>query len=283
MLKQYFTILNLLLIVAIVYFSVNTFYGIAAMKLDPGQPNLAGSSKISIPVKETIPPLSHYNAIFDRNLFKTKAKADIKTSSINIDALKQTDLNLKLWGTVTGLADKTYAVIEEAKTRKQNLYRVGDTLQNATVKMVLREKVVLNVDGKDEVLEIEKVRSSIRFTSGVQPTQPPGTGQTQRITLRRAQIENALEDVNKLLTQVDLRPHYTDGNPDGILLNRIRPRSIFLRMGLRNGDIVTGVNGKPLRSVNDALSLYVGLRSAENLNLQLKRRGRSRTIDYSIK
>jgi general secretion pathway protein C len=100
--------------------------------------------------------LSHYNAIFERNLFKTKAKADIKSSSINIDALKQTDLNLKLWGTVTGLEDKTYAVIEEAKTRKQNLYRVGDTVQNATVKVVLREKVVLNVDGKDEVLEIEK-------------------------------------------------------------------------------------------------------------------------------
>jgi general secretion pathway protein C len=149
--------------------------------------------------------------------------------------------------------------------------------------VVLREKVVLNVDGKDEVLEIEKVRGSVRFTSGAQPMQRPGSGRSQRITLRRAQIENALEDVNKLLTQVDLRPHYTDGNPDGILLTRIRPRSIFLRMGLRNGDIITGVNGKPLQSVNDALSLYGGLRSAENLNLQLKRRGRSRTIDYSIR
>jgi general secretion pathway protein C len=172
MLKQYFTILNLLLIGAIVYFSVNTFYGIAAMKLDPGQPNLAGDSKISVSVKETLPPLSHYNAIFERNLFKTKAKADIKSSSINIDALKQTDLNLKLWGTVTGLEDKTYAVIEEAKTRKQNLYRVGDTVQNATVKVVLREKVVLNVDGKDEVLEIEKVPPRCNRCNGPDPGAP---------------------------------------------------------------------------------------------------------------
>jgi general secretion pathway protein C len=54
-------------------------------------------------------------------------------------------------------------------------------------------------------------------------------------------------------------------------------------MGLRNGDIITGVSGKPLQSVDDALKFYGSLSSGENLSLQLKRRGRSRIIDYSIK
>lgn len=282
-LKRYLTVLNFLLIGGIVYFSVNAFYGIMAIRLDPGQPDLNDRSKVSVPLKENLPPLSHYDAISDRNLFKTKAKSDIKTSAINVDTLKQTDLNLKLWGTVTGLKDQTYAVIEESKTRKQNLYRVGDTIQNATVKLVLREKVVLNVDGKDEVLEIEKVKSLATYTPAVQPDRSSRKIRPQRITLRRAQIENALEDVNKLLTQVNIRPHYTDGKPDGLLLTRIRPRSIFLRMGLRNGDVITGVNESPLQSVDDALKFYESLRSADNVTLQLKRRGRSRIIDYKIK
>jgi general secretion pathway protein C len=281
--KRYLTVLNFLLVGGIVYFSVNAFYGIMATRLDPGQPDLSDRSKVSVPLKENLPPLSHYDAISDRNLFKTNAKSDIKASAINVDTLKQTDLNLKLWGTVTGLKDQTYAVIEESKTRKQNLYRVGDTIQNATVKLVLREKVVLNVDGKDEVLEIEKVKSRARYTPAVQPDRRSRKIRPQRITLRRAQIENALEDVNKLLTQVNIRPHYTDGKPDGLLLTRIRPRSIFLRMGLRNGDIITGVNESPLQSVDDALKFYESLRSADNVTLQLKRRGRSRTIDYKIK
>lgn len=283
MLKRYFTILNLLLIGAVVYFSVNTFYKITAMRLDPDHPNLADRVKVSAPVKENLPPLSHYNTIIDRDLFKTNATTDIKPGTINIDALKQTSLNLKLWGTVTGLQEQTYAVIEESKTRKQNLYRVGDTIQNAIVKMVLREKVVLNVDGKDEVLEIEKVRSTAKTMPALQPAQMTRSTRPQRITLRRAQIENALEDVNKLLTQVNIRPHFRDGKPDGLLLTRIKPRSIFLRMGLRNGDIITGVNGSSLQSVDDALKFYESLRSADNVTLELKRRGRSRIIDYNIK
>ncbi len=282
-LKRYLTGLNVLLIGGIVYFSVNAFYDIMAIRLDPGQPDLSDHSKVSVPIKENLPPLSHYDAISDRNLFKTNAKGDIKTNAIDVDTLKQTDLNLKLWGTVTGLKDKTYAVIEESKTRKQNLYRVGDTIQNATVKLVLREKVVLNVDGKDEILEIEKVKTRSRYTPTVQPDRRSRKIRPQRITLRRAQIENALEDVNKLLTQVNIRPHYTDGKPDGLLLTRIKPRSIFLRMGLRNGDVITGVNESPLQSVDDALKFYESLRSTDNVTLQLKRRGRSRIIDYKIK
>jgi general secretion pathway protein C len=282
-LKRYLTLLNVLLIGGIIYFSVNAFYDIVAIRLDPDQPDLSDRSKVSVPTKENLPPLSHYDAISDRNLFKTNAKSDPKTNAIDVDTLKQTDLKLKLWGTVTGLKDQTYAVIEESKSRKQNLYRVGDTIQNATVKLVLREKVVLNVDGKDEVLEIEKVKTRARYTPTVQPDRGSKKIRPQRITLRRAQIEDALEDVNKLLTQVNIRPHYTDGKPDGLLLTRIKPRSIFLRMGLRNGDVITGVNESPLQSVDDALKFYESLRSTDNVTLQLKRRGRSRIIDYKIK
>ena len=62
-----------------------------------------------------------------------------------------------MWGTVTRLDGKAYAVIEDTKTREQNLYRTGDAIQNATVKMILREKVVLTVGEGDEILTMEDV------------------------------------------------------------------------------------------------------------------------------
>jgi len=39
-LKRYLTILNFILIGGIVYFSVNAFYGIMAIRLNPDQPDL---------------------------------------------------------------------------------------------------------------------------------------------------------------------------------------------------------------------------------------------------
>jgi general secretion pathway protein C len=106
---------------------------------------------------------------------------------------------------------------------------------------------------------------------------------TQKITLRRNQIDSAVQDVAQLMNQVNIRPHFNQGQPDGMMFSRIRPNSIFMRMGLRNGDIITGVNGRAISTVDDALGFYEGLKSAENVTVDIKRGGRPRTIEYTIK
>ena len=82
-----------------------------------------------------------------------------------------------------------------------------------------------------------------------------------KISLQRSQIDAAMENVTDLMSQIKVRPHFTDGKPDGIMLSSIQPRSIFRRMGLRSGDIITGVDGKEIESVDDALQFYENLSS----------------------
>jgi general secretion pathway protein C len=62
----------------------------------------------------------------------------------------------------------SYAVIEDKKATGQNLYRVGDRVQDALIKMILREGVVLDVGGgKDEILQIEEMAAA---SGGVRTT-----------------------------------------------------------------------------------------------------------------
>jgi hypothetical protein len=70
-------------------------------------------------------------------------------------ASEKTDLNLRLWGTITGSNISAYAIIEDRTTGKQKLYKKSDKIQNATVIMILREKVVLRVGDHLEILGIE--------------------------------------------------------------------------------------------------------------------------------
>lgn len=70
----------------------------------------------------------------------------------------KTGLNLRLWGTITGSDISAYAIIENTTTGKQKLYRAGDKIQNATVNLILRERVVLKVGDHLEILEIETSR-----------------------------------------------------------------------------------------------------------------------------
>ena len=70
----------------------------------------------------------------------------------------KTSLNLRLWGTITGNNISAFAIIEDTTTREHKLYKAGDAIQKATVVMILRQKVVLRVGDRLELLAIESSR-----------------------------------------------------------------------------------------------------------------------------
>ncbi len=292
MIQKSFIITNLLIVVLGVYVAVGIFYGRleSLLQTQPTVPDFqVQSQKFASPTQN---PESHYQLIVTRNLFDLKDtdKKDEGEPGVDVDSLARTTLNLKLWGTISGSDQEAYAVIEDTSSREQNLYHKGDEIQNATIKMILREKVVLSFRGKDEVLEMERLEepgaggsSSLSRTSASSSRYSSGSMPSQRITLQRSMIEDSIRDINKLMTQVKIMPHLENGQPSGLSVSNIQPNSIFRRMGFRNGDIIMGVDGEQIQSVDDALKLYQNLTNADGVQVQLKRRGRERTLDYSIR
>ncbi|MBC2713499.1 MAG: PDZ domain-containing protein [Desulfosarcina sp.] len=286
--KAIFTFVNLICITVSAYVVVDGFYGTITARLAQ-KPLPAQQNAYRVGNTDTARrPLSAYKAVLERNLFNTRSASEPQAQKVDVESLEETKLNLKLWGTVSGSNDGDYAVIEDVKAREQNLYRTGDAIQTATVKEIYREKVVLTVNGKDEVLQMQELKSG---KAGSRPgglpvrAEAPSTGavRAQRISLRRSYIEQSMTDMASLMTQVQIRPHIENGVPAGMALSSIKPNSIFRRMGLRNGDIITGVDGSEISSVDDALKLVDNLQSSSNLSVQLKRRGREKNIEYSIR
>ncbi len=291
MVNRYFNIANIFLVTIGVYLLVNGFYTIATSRLDHNgaMPSQTVSKGAASPVSEPTRPLSQYNAILERNLFNIAQQQEAvapQPQKIDLENLKQTDLKLKLWGTVTRQDGLAYAVIEDTKTREQNLYRTGDSIEDATVKMILREKVVLTVNEQDEILTMEEVVPSRKSLRGgrteIRAPNLPVSGYPRKITLNRERMESALENLGELMDQATIRPHIEDGKPAGISITGIKPNALFRRMRLRNGDIITGVNGRSIESVEDAIAIFEDFNSASDIKIDIKRRGQNQTLDYSI-
>jgi general secretion pathway protein C len=287
--KKNFMIINALLITAGVYFGVSTFYSVSTVWLQPAETPSIQTEKVAFKQPDDQPPFSRYAAITKRNLFNTGTVTATPAQAINVDNLEETDLNLKLWGTVTGKDRRAYAVIEDTKTRQQNLYRIGDTIQDATLKLILRQKVVLSVNERDEVLGMEEAGT----TKGGRQSPPvarrpaltpklPVSSYPRQLTLNSDQIQGALENLDQLMEQARIRPHIEEGRPSGISITGIKPNTVFRKMRLRNGDIITGVNGAPIETVEDAMKLFGDLSSASEVQLEIKRRGRKRVLNYKI-
>jgi general secretion pathway protein C len=292
------TIINLILITLIAYLGVALFYRVIATDTPSVLDRAISESPPAPPADSSDKPADTYALIAERDLFRTRTATPVQPAAQtqSIDALDETQLKLKLWGTVSGDPAKAYAVIEDLQKRQQDLYRIGDDIQQATLKMILREKVVITVAGKDEVLSMaENTPSGGRTVARAEPDSPdneaeefppaedPMVDRAQKVSLNRGIIDSAMQDVSKLMTEITITPHMEDGQSSGLAISNIRPNSIFRRMGLRNGDILVGVDGQEIRSVDDAMRFYESLKSSSELKVQINRRGQERTIDYSIR
>jgi general secretion pathway protein C len=289
MVNRYFNIANILLITAGVYLLVNGFYSMLTAKFDYSvvAPETVSNRSTTPPADAPKAPISQYGTITERNLFNTSSEViEAQPEKVDVETLKQTDLKLKLWGTVSRQDGTAYAVIEDTKTREQNLYRTGDSIQNATLKMILRAKVVLTVNQSDEILTMEETvtsKSSARARGNTMPkSKLPVSSYARKITLNRANMESALENLGQLMDQATIRPHIEDGRPAGISITGIKPNAIFRKMRLRNGDVITGVNGRPIESVEDAVAIFEDFTSSSEIKVDIKRRGRNQTLDYRI-
>ena len=282
MIKKYFIIANIILIAAAGFFCVTAFYKIAEQKVSGTFFIIKADRTDKAPCKEEkIKPFSYYNIIVDRDFFKTSKNIEINENlhEAYLDTLKQTGLNLQLWGTVTGPVDNTCAIIEEAGSGEQNLFKIGDEIKNATLKIILKDRIVLSVNGQDEVLELEKNGSGGRNSS----KKKSKSISSRKIFLKRSDVENAVKDINALMKQAKIQPHFKDGEADGMVLSGIKRGSIFSKMSLRNGDVIVGVDGSEIESVDDALQLYSKLKASSEVQVHLKRRGRLRGFNYLIK
>jgi len=296
MVKRLLLLINIGLITLGIFFGVDLFYQVlVAQFLTPSAMDSPASR--SVPASGTRnrqsggnpsdSSFSDYKAIVARDLFKT-AQAEQETEpdaeAIELDNLKETKLNLKLWGTVTGSPERAYAVIENKTKREQGLYHQGDTIQDATIKMILRKKVVLRVNQEDEILVMEdEDDSSDRPPLSSQTREPLNYGETdENIRIDKSEVDSVLNNINQLMQQAKVRPYFKDGKPSGLLLTHIRRNSFFTELGLQSGDIVKGVNGRQIESVDDALEFYNRLKSSSSVQLEIERRGEQKSISYDI-
>ncbi|GAB6097746.1 general secretion pathway protein GspC [Desulfatiferula olefinivorans] len=291
MVDRYFTLANLILITAFIGLGTGTFYKVLTHSLTieevrPAARTVPTSSRAETAARQSF---AAYSQVAGRNLFRVDDEVPPQTTAdLKLDDMEKTDLQLTLWGTISGGGALAFAVIEEKTTRQQALYKVGDRIQDATLTHVLRNKVVLNVNGKDQILEVSDA-AGMGGTPGhrmmpapdyadAAPSGPPST-----ITVEREMIDESLKDLNKLMKDVRIRPHFKDGEADGLIISGIRGDSVFKQLGLRNGDIILGVDGNKIQSVDDAMKLYGGLKNMENMKVEIKRRGQIQTLDFDIK
>jgi general secretion pathway protein C len=226
------------------------------------------------------------NQLLNLNLFgDASAKPQLAVQRDVTDA-PETKLNLILAGVVASSTPSAGAAVIEYRNN-QNTYGIGDKIEGTQVTLdkiyadrviiknrVARETLMLEGIDFDEANKLREQNQAIngdnRQTAGRGQASPVGPSQNDDIDI--ASIKKRItEEPASFSDFIRLTPYLQNGIPVGYRVSPGKDPSLFKQVGLKEGDIVTELNGYTLSDTSQALEAVGLLNSATSLSIQVLR------------
>jgi len=241
--------------------------------------------------------LNEYAAIWDRYLFNHKGFVD-KPPPPPPDPPVRTSLPWNLIGVII-LEDQIHSVgtIEDKTTQMVYPVQVGDSIPG--VAKITKIEKIGNEPGKVHFLNLQTNRNEFidlpddgagfspvitvgkKSKGDVKKAKPASAG-TARFNVPKAEVEAAMSNLNLVLTQARAIPNMENGQPNGFKLIQIVPGSIYDKIGIKENDVITCLNGEEINDAGKAIELLGQLREASHLELCVRRGGQDTTHVYDI-
>lgn len=216
MLNRYSTILSFILATLLATGAVELFYnslgkvlieptGIDQTEIEKQSATRNVSKNVDLPVRKrpSGQRSEDYSIISKRNLFgKVEDKTKEKTPEPE-PVLTTTSLNLRLLGTIGGEDSDQRAFIQNKSSNNQDIYFRGDAIEQAIIKEVDRGKIILTVNGKDEILLMEETKS------------PPSTGKTRNYPMPEVYTPEVINEPDEEIeAEDDIEPEEAEDNAE---------------------------------------------------------------------
>lgn len=309
-------LISLLAVVLCSYFLAKMTANLIAMRFE-GKWVTAASVPVPAGGAETEAALQPeaYAPIVQRNIFNSLAtgaeekpaegEEEITEEEITVPEGEAvpTSLKIKLISTFSvgeGADERSTCIIDSGSGKTpQDVYTVNDEKQFAPetkIVKILYNRVEFVHKGRLEYVELEDFASGVAIN--VPPTDSPASAPEDKapgegepgiektsessFVIDRAEIDEALANLDKLYTQIRAVPHFKEGKPNGLKLLSVRSGSLFSKLGLKRGDILQKINGMDL-DIRRGLEIFNQLKNETKIVMEVERRGNPQTLEYEIR
>ena len=202
--------------------------------------------------------------------------------------LQETSLNLILRGIMVNRESNQRLALIAIPGSVEKVYAIGEEIEGARIVRIEPGRVVLNHNGRDEALylSIPKLSADQNKAGSVDMRVSEKNGirkinDTQRVMSQQT-LRQQLNNLPALLRQAKAVPHTQNGENMGFKVVEIASGSIFEDLGIQKDDIIHSVNGRSVKSAEDALNAYRRLRTSKSFQLSVLRNGRPVSLNLSV-
>jgi len=191
---------------------------------------------------------------------------------------------LRLLGVVLGSERGVFAIVEELATKRQVLYRLHDQIPDlGEVSAIRRDGMVVRSGDQEELLELSPTeKPAVPVATGGSPV-PQMPGAPIKKVIDRREVEAAMADLPKLLSQARVVPYLVNGAPNGYRMDYIAPASFYEKIGMQYGDVLQRVNGVDVRDPSTMLSLFQQLKNERTVKVDMVRNNQKTTMTFELR
>lgn len=294
-LRRILSLANIVLLAILAYIIVSSIHAILAE--DIGQKHAMNLNSEAVEantnINENPLPLRDHKIILERNIFgsniinsaqEKSQKEKIEAQSPVPDARKQ--LELRLLGTVAGDEEIACAIVEDARTKVQDLYRTGDLIQGVRIAKIERNRIILLNEGVREILDLHVARQdSIASEKSLKPEATVETSVADAVKvispteheINKSAFLAKIGGIEAILKTVKLSPYIVNGESKGLRITGLEGLSMAKYVGLQNGDVIQAINGQNITDERKAFQVLRKARALSAADIQLAR-GKEETI-----
>lgn len=230
------------------------------------------------------------NPILTRNIFNLKGIIpDAESDGSRACSLEpfRSSLPYKISGILFGGTSQTSLVVLEGSTN--GIYKVGDLLpQGGTVHEIEKNRIYVVNKNCPEYIELAvelpkdpRLSRSPQNASGATYKEDGFERNGNSTTATKQWVNNILtNDFAKTLEEAKASPNIVGGQVKGFSITNITPNSVYAKLGLRDGDIVSAINGIELNDAARAIQTLNSMRNENTIEMQVIRGGQ--TISFKV-
>jgi general secretion pathway protein C len=180
-----------------------------------------------------------------------------------------------------------------SKGNKSYVVYEGEKVLGYRIDSVEERSVSLSRDGKSYRLELVKTKgapvvsapspSSQRKAGKKRPDEPAIVDDDGNKIIPRSLLNDYAKDLDKIRKYIRMVPYKKDGALQGFKVRFVKRGSDFAKLGLKRGDIITGINGEAIVDYSTPMELMKNIDTLEGLTLQIKRGNEELEIEYEVR
>lgn len=222
-----------------------------------------------------------------RDLLAANLFGVAEPGALSAGQIPQTSLNLKLTGVMVR-GKGSFALIRIEGGDEIPVLVGADVQPGARLHAVYPDKVILARAGLYESLLLKDAVPGLAPGSivsaspaaGAAARSPVVRGDGSRFTVNRQSLTQTMQ-TPEFLTQAMIVPNAGGG----FLVREVQPDGLYAKLGVRVGDVIRGINGQPVNTMDDVMKVYQqlgGVSQAGAVSVDVTRGGQNKSLQYNF-